>query len=102
MPKQYKSKAVTLIEAMCFTTNNEPGPAAPCMDAIVLWINQGRGITSEHAWHNGTNIFVRVTYSEMKPASVGDYIVKIKGPDDEASSLFILTAEEFNKTYEAI
>ena len=43
------------------------------MDAIVLWMNQGRDKCN--AWHNGTDIFVLTLEGEMR-ATVGDYIIR--------------------------
>ena len=72
--RKYRKKTVVL-EATCFTTNNEAG--SPTMDAIVNWINQGRDEVG--AWHNGTDIFVRTLEGEMR-ATVGDYIIRgVKG-----------------------
>lgn len=69
-PKKFRKKPV-VIEAMCFTTNNEAG--SPTMDAIVNWINQGR--VKVGAWHNCTNIFIVTLEGEMR-ADVGDWIIK--------------------------
>lgn len=71
MPKFRKKPVV--IEAMQFETNNENGPGAPNMDAIVLWINQGK--SKPGAWHNGTNIFISTLEGEMR-AEVKDWIIR--------------------------
>lgn len=66
-------KRPVVIEARQFVTNNEPGPGAPNMDAIVLWMNQGQ--SKPRAWHNGTYIFIQTLEGEMR-ASCGDWIIR--------------------------
>lgn len=84
------------IEAAQFRTNNEPGPGAPNMDAIVLWINQGRPMDAFHAWHNGTEIFIQTLEGTMR-ASCGDWIIRgVKG------EFYPCKADVFRDTYEAM
>lgn len=96
--KWYRKKPVR-VEAMCFTTNNEPaGPTggSPVMDGIVNWINQGKGVTERHAWHNSTDIYIETLEGQMQ-ASVGDYIVK--GVQGEH---YPCKPDIFAKTYELV
>lgn len=89
-----------IVEAMCFTTNNEQG--SPTMDAIVNWLNQGKDTMV--AWHNGTDIFVRAfrtseiagsfNGNEELRARVGDWIVRYP---DHAPSVY--HPDSFNATY---
>jgi len=93
MPSKFRKKPVT-VYAEQFTTNNEPGPGAPNMDAIVLWINQGKQECG--AWHNGTNIFVKTLEGEMR-AECGDWIIQgVKG------ECYPIKADIFSETYEAV
>lgn len=85
------------VEAMHFKTNNESGPGAPCMDAIVLWINQGRDIREQHAWHNGTDIFIDTTLEGTMRANCGDWIIR-----DVKGEFYPCKPDIFNETYEAI
>lgn len=68
---QYRKKPV-VVWAVQFTTNNEVG--SPQMDAIVNWVNQGKGPDNPHAWHNSTDIFIETLEGTMR-ASVGDWII---------------------------
>jgi hypothetical protein len=88
---KYRKKPV-VIEAMCFSTNNENG--SPTMDAIVNWINQGRQKLG--AWHNGTKIFINTLEGEMR-ADCGDYIVR--GAEGE---FYPVKPKIFAATYEAV
>lgn len=88
---KYRKKPV-VIEARCFTTNNEVG--SPTMDAIVNWANQGK--SKPNAWHNGTNIFIQTLEGEMR-ADVGDYI--IQGLNGE---FYPCKPDIFQKTYELV
>lgn len=72
MVKQYRKKPV-IVYAMHFSTNNEVG--SPTMDAIVNWINQGKGAGDHHAWHNGTDIFIETLEGQMT-ANCYDYIIR--------------------------
>ena len=45
------------------------------MDAIVNWINQGKGPADRHAWHNSTDIYINTLEGQML-ARCGDYIIK--------------------------
>lgn len=73
---KFRKKPV-IIEAMCFTTNNET--ESPTMDAIVNWINQRPDKMQDWAWHNGTNIFISTLEGLMR-AEVGDWVIKgVKG-----------------------
>lgn len=69
---QFRKKPV-VIEARQFETNNEAGPGAPNMDALVLWMNQGS--PKMVAWHNGTNIFIE-TLEGTHRAEVKDWIIR--------------------------
>ena len=70
--RRYRKKP-TEIEAVRFTTNNEPGDVE--MHAIVSWICEHGG----NAHHNGTDIFVHTLEGTMR-ADVGDYIIRgVKG-----------------------
>ena len=71
MPR-FRKKPV-IIQARQFETNNEPGPGAPNMDALVLWMNQGK--QEMVAWHNGTSIFI-VTPEGTHRADCKDWIIK--------------------------
>ena len=88
---KYRKKPI-VIEAMCFSTNNESG--SPTMDSIVNWANQGE--PKCNAWHNGTNIFISTLEGEMM-ASVGDFI--IKGVNGE---FYPCKPDIFAKTYERV
>lgn len=70
-------KKPVVVEARQFETNNESGPGAPNMDAIVLWMNQGR--QAMVAWHNGTNIFIE-TLEGTHRAEGKDWVIRgVKG-----------------------
>lgn len=87
----FRKKPVT-IEARQFVTNNEPGPGAPNMDALVLWMNQGKD--KMKAWHNGTDIFIKTFEGEMR-ASCGDWIIRgVKG------EFYPCKSDVFAATYE--
>lgn len=88
--KKYRKKPV-VIEAVQFTTNNEPS-GSPHMDRIVNWMNQGRD--KPNGWHNGTDIFIYTLEGEMR-ASVGDWIIKgVKG------EFYPCKSDVFDMTYE--
>lgn len=90
---KFRKKPV-VIEARQFKTNNEPGPGAPNMDELVLWMNQGKD--SVVAWHNGTDIFIETLEDEMR-ASVGDWIIKgVKG------EFYPCKPDVFELTYEPV
>lgn len=90
MPKFRKKPVV--IEARCFSTNNENG--SPTMDAIVNWVNQGKDVNG--AWHNSTSIFIRTLEGEMR-AEVGDYIIcGVKG------EFYPCKPDIFTATYDAV
>lgn len=69
---RFKKVAVE-VDAMQFTSNNEDTNAS--MDAIINWINEGKGKGDRHAWHNGTDIFIETLEGTMT-AEVGDWIIK--------------------------
>jgi hypothetical protein len=95
MPSKFRKKPV-VVEAMRFATNNESGPGAPCMDAIVLWMNQGRASSEQHAWHNGTQIFIQTLEGTMA-ADCYDWIIKgVKG------EFYPCKPDIFDATYEAV
>lgn len=91
MIKKFRKKPV-VIEAMCFTTNNEVN--SPTMDAIVNWMNQGK--EKPNAWHNSTNIYIYTLEGEMR-ADVGDWI--IQGVNGE---FYPCKPDIFAKTYEEV
>lgn len=95
VPKCYRKKPVK-VQAMHFATNNEKGPGAPCMDAIVLWINQGKRPEEWHAWHNDTDIFID-TLEGVMTANCYDYI--IKGVQGE---VYPCKPDIFAETYEPV
>jgi hypothetical protein len=72
IPMRWRKKPVE-VWAMRFTTNNENG--SPTMDAIVNWVNQGKGPDNPHAWHNGTDIYIETLEGTMS-AQVGDFIIR--------------------------
>lgn len=90
-PTRFRKKPVE-VTAMRFATNNEPGDAN--MNAIVLWINQGKSECG--AWHNGTDIFIRTLEGEMR-ASCGDYIIR-----GLAGEFYPCKPEIFEASYEAV
>lgn len=91
MPKFRKKPVV--IEARQFETNNENGPGAPNMDALVLWMNQGKD--KMVAWHNGTNVFIE-TLEGTHRADVKDWIIQgVKG------EFYPCKPDIFAQTYEA-
>ncbi len=68
------------IQAMQFTTNNEPS-GSPVMDAIVNWCNTipDRPELADIASHDGTCIFIETLEGRMC-ANVGDWIIRgVKG-----------------------
>lgn len=71
MIRTYRKKPLE-IQAMHFTTNNEPF-GSPAMDSIVNWCNQGKSECV--AWHNGTSIFIKTLEGQMI-ANVGDFIIR--------------------------
>lgn len=89
---KFRKKPV-VIEAQQFVTNNESGPGAPNMDAIVLWMNQGR--QEMLAWHNGTSIFIQ-TLEGTHRADCKDWI--IQGVNGE---FYPCKPDIFEKTYES-
>jgi hypothetical protein len=90
---KFRKKPV-VIDAMQFTTNNED--ASPTMDAIVNWVNKGKGIKDLPAWHNGTDIFIE-TMEGVMTATVGDWIIKgIKG------EFYPCKPDIFEATYEMV
>lgn len=89
---KFRKKPV-VIDAMQFKTNNEPGPDAPNMDAIVSWVNEGK---DRAAAHNGTDIFIETLEGTMT-ASVGDWIIKgVKG------EFYPCKPDVFAMTYEPV
>ena len=87
-------KKPVVIEARRFATNNENGPGAPCMDAMVLWLNQGQ--SEMRAWHNGTDIFIRTLEGEMR-ATCGDWIIR-----GVAGEFYPCKESIFEATYEPV
>lgn len=88
---KYRSKPV-IKEAKQFTQNNSNEQ----MDEIVMWINQGKMTGDQHAWHNGTYIFIQTLEGEMT-AAVDDYIVKgVKG------EFYPCKPDIFEMTYEKV
>lgn len=85
----YRKKPV-VVEALRFTTNNEPDNLT--MEKIVNWINDNQKV----AWHNGTDIYIDTLEGEMR-ATVGDYI--IKGVNGE---FYPCKPDIFEKTYEDV
>lgn len=89
------------VTAMQFTTNNEKD--SPTMDAIVNWCNQGKN--EMVAWHNGTDIYVRVPITDANASSVngngeqratvGDWIVR-----DSSVVFSVCKPDIFDATYE--
>lgn len=90
---KFRKKPV-VIEARQFKTNNEPGPGAPNMDELVLWMNQGRERVA--AWHNGTDIFIE-TFDGGVRLSVGDWIIK-----DVKGEFYPCKPDVFELTYEPV
>jgi hypothetical protein len=88
---KFRKKPV-VIEAIQFTTNNEPDNAN--MEMIVNWIDEND--PTSNAYHNGTDIFIDTLEGEMR-ASVGDYI--IKGVNGE---FYPCKPDIFEKTYEKV
>jgi hypothetical protein len=91
-PQRFRKKPVE-IDAMQFTTNNEPY-GSPVMDRIVNWCNQGQD--TPVAWHNGTCIFIGTLEGEMR-ADVGDWV--ICGVQGE---FYPCKPDIFAATYEAV
>ena len=90
---KFRKKPV-VIEARQFKTNNEPGPSAPNMDALVSWMNQGKD--SVVGWHNGTDIFIETLEGGVR-ATVGDWIIKgVKG------EFYPCKPDVFELTYEPV
>ena len=91
--KKYRKKPV-IIEAKIFETNNEPQNEN--MTEIVMWVNQGRSEERGHAWHNGTNIYIK-TLEGVMTSHVGDYIIKgVKG------EFYPCKPDIFKQTYEEV
>ena len=67
---KYRKKPV-VIEAIQFTTNNEPNDVE--MTRIVDWINAESDMKISS--HNGTSIFINTLEGEMR-AECGDWIIK--------------------------
>lgn len=84
---------------MHFETNNESNDAN--MNEICLWINQGKQECG--AWHNGTNIFVKIPDATDKfdhvwhKAECGDYIIKMS-----ENNYAVFKSEIFEKSYERL
>lgn len=89
---RFRKKPV-VIEARRFETNNESN-GAPHMDALVLWMNQGR--SEPAAWHNGTDIYINTLEGQMR-ADVGDWIVR-----GVAGEFYPCKPDIFNATYEKV
>ena len=90
---KYRKRPVE-VWAMEFRTNNEQGDVN--MNAICIWINQGKSDQAPHAWHNGTNIFIQTLEGTMA-AQCGDWI--IQGVFGE---YYPCKPEVFKDTYDAV
>lgn len=93
MTNKYRKKPV-VIEAMRFVNNSEQDNKN--MNEITIWINQGISADSEHAWHNGTNIFIPTLEGQMR-ADCGDWIIRgVKG------EFYPCKPDIFEATYEPV
>lgn len=91
---KFRKKPV-VVYAIKFETNNESDDKN--MNEIVKWVNQGKMENDIlHAWHNGTNIFIRTLEGNMI-AQCGDWI--IRGVSGE---FYPCKPDIFEKTYEAV
>ena len=90
MQKFFKKPVV--IEAIQFTTNNEPNDVE--MTRIVDWINAESDMKISS--HNGTSIFINTLEGEMR-AECGDWIIKgVKG------EFYPCKPDVFEKTYDVV
>ena len=85
-------KKPVVIEAIQFTTNNEPNDVE--MTRIVDWINAESDMKISS--HNGTSIFINTLEGEMR-AECGDWI--IKGVNKE---FYPCKPDIFKKTYDIV
>ena len=85
-------KKPVVIEAIQFTTNNEPNDVE--MNRIVDWINAESDMRISS--HNGTSIFINTLEGEMR-AECGDWIIKgVKG------EFYPCKPDVFEKTYDVV
>ena len=89
--KKFVKKPV-VIEAIQFTTNNEPNDVE--MTRMVDWINAESDMKISS--HNGTSIFINTLEGEMR-AECGDWI--IKGVNGE---FYPCKPDVFEKTYDVV
>jgi len=89
--QKFRKKPV-VIEAVRFTTNNDPYNKV--MNDIVIWINKDK--SEKIAYHDNTSIFIK-TPEGTWIASVGDWIIK-----DGNEEFYLCRPEVFEKTYEAV
>lgn len=91
--KEYKLKTKK-ISAIQFLNNNQNTDEE--MNHIVKWINQGKGMTDTHAWHNSTDIFIHFAAGGYMTVYIGDWIVY----DMDSNEFFAMNPEQFQEEYE--